>query len=141
MENLKRDILRFIGTSHHHPPPSSHNNGPSGPGPSGPGPQSVTLSRDSSVDDKIDDMGSYRSSSGPTHLLPDDLSQLRRDIVRSLRAELADVAREMSSHHSNERGGRATSAAASAPLSSQTPPALAIPANSELYHTHLYTQL
>lgn len=59
-----------------------------------------------------------------------EMEALRRDIVSSLRAEIRELAREMATGSGqNPRG------------SPVNPPGLVPPLSSELYQTHLYTQL
>ena len=66
-------------------------------------------------------------------LSPADMDHLKREIVTSLRSELRDLAREM-----------VTGVAPPLPPRDQPNVSGSIflpPPNSELYHTHLYTQL
>ena len=69
------------------------------------------------------------STSG-NFLSQNEVESLKREIVTSLRQELRDLAREVANMNMpNARG------------SPVNPPTLLPPINSELYHTHLYTQL
>lgn len=62
-----------------------------------------------------------------------DLDYLKRDIIMGLRSEIREIAREMSRQQTEApAGGRGLSL---------DPSTLVPPMNSELYQTHLYTQL
>lgn len=110
IDNLKREILRSLrsaglsGTTESTPLPPPKMQGSASP----------TMPHSTS--------GNFLSQS--------ELETLKREIVTSLRNEMRELAREMSS--ANQQTARG---------SPVNPPTLLPPINSELYHTHLYTQL
>ncbi len=113
MDNLKRDILRSIR--------SVGLSGPEAPPSYHPPPPKVPPN---SVSPTMP-----HSTSG-NFLSQGEIETLKREIVTGLRSELRELAREMSNtNNQNARG------------SPVNPPSLLPPINSELYHTHLYTQL
>src|SRR6218665_950288 len=126
MENLKRDIMRFIGTC------------------TGQGharhPVSLAMSRNSSVERSDGSPGcsagggSAGEKEGKGAVMgPDELQAFKREIVTSLKGELQELAREMAL----ATGHNARSSPINPPPMSSLAPNL----TSELYQTHLYTQL
>ena len=116
IDNLKRDILRSLrSTSGHGPPPPAPGWGESG---------DVPVSQPGSG------TGNFLTQS--------ELECLKREIVSSLRGELKDLAREISV--GGAPGGSSGGPTRGSPATAAHHPSLP-PLNSELYHTHLYTQL
>ena len=87
-------------------------------------PHSPIIGGRSSVHTSPKNVGSYQDM--PMVMDPADMDYLKHEIISSLRAEIRDIAREL-----------VTTTQTAKDVQNAVPS----PINSELYHTHLYTQL
>ena len=141
-ETLKRDLMRFISTT------NSAGGGARGAiGRNQVTYQPTASSRQSSLDRNENSPATGRSVGFQDggFLFSEDLNNLRRDIVSSVRAELQEIFREMGG---GTRGGgtrvsRGVRQAAPGESPGNPSPASSLvpQSGSDLYETHLYTQL
>ena len=116
IDNLKRDILRSLRNS--------------GVGSGPPEREPRDSSTERGRDGKMAPLSPTLPHSSSGILSYNEMETLKREIVAGIRAEMRELAREMANLNlQNARG------------SPVNPPQLLPPINSELYHTHLYTQL
>ena len=112
MDNLKRDVLRILHGGNFNLSPNAS-----------PLPNHIPPGSKS----PISGGNTLPLSTSGTFLSQQEVDNLKREIIGGLRNELREISRDLAC--GNQR---------SSPVH---PPALLPPINSELYHTHLYTQL